>query len=105
MKRQIENGRAFANSKGWRVSDAHVYADDAISGAETRKLVNRRRLLDVIAAGAPFQVLYSAATGRTNILPLSDKGHFIPGTWVTLRPVKGGCHAEGGSRRGPVGSI
>ena len=39
------------------MADAHVYADDAVSGAETRKLVNRQRLLDVIAAGSPFQVL------------------------------------------------
>ena len=57
VDRQIANARAFAQSKGWRVPDAHVYADDAISGAEMRKLVNRQRLLDVIAAGAPFQAL------------------------------------------------
>ena len=52
--RQIENARAFAEAKGWRVSDEHVYADDAVSGAETKRLVNRQRLLDVIRAGAPF---------------------------------------------------
>jgi DNA invertase Pin-like site-specific DNA recombinase len=58
VARQIENARAFANSKGWKVDDEHVYSDEAISGAETRKLVNRQRLLDLIATGrAPFQVL------------------------------------------------
>ncbi|HYN07174.1 MAG TPA: recombinase family protein [Vicinamibacterales bacterium] len=57
VARQIENGRAFAEAKGWTVSDVHVYADDAVSGAETRKLVNRQRLLDVIRARAPFQAL------------------------------------------------
>src|SRR5262245_2347036 len=58
VKRQIENARAFAQAKGWRVSESDVYSDDAISGAETRKLVSKRRLLETIAAGAPpFQVL------------------------------------------------
>ena len=57
VARQIENARAFAASKGWQVSEEHVFADDAVSGAEVRKLVNRQRLLDVIRAGGPFQVL------------------------------------------------
>jgi DNA invertase Pin-like site-specific DNA recombinase len=58
VPRQVEDARTFARAKGWTVSDDHVYTDDAISGAETRKLVNRQRLLDTIAAGRPpFQVL------------------------------------------------
>jgi DNA invertase Pin-like site-specific DNA recombinase len=58
VSRQIDNARSFAKAKGWRVVDEHVYADDAVSGAETRKLVARQRLLDVIAGGRPpFQVL------------------------------------------------
>ncbi|HET9385094.1 MAG TPA: recombinase family protein [Gemmatimonadales bacterium] len=58
VARQIENARAFAKTTGWRVDEAHVLSDDAISGAETKKLVNRQRLLDAIATGrAPFQVL------------------------------------------------
>lgn len=57
VARQIENARAFAASKGWSVADAHVYADDAVSGAETKKLINRQRLLDAIEAGPNFQVL------------------------------------------------
>ncbi len=57
VQRQIENARAFAAAKGWPVDDAHVYADDAVSGAETKKLVNRQRLLDAIHHHPPFQVL------------------------------------------------
>src|SRR2546426_7069625 len=57
VERQIENARAFAASKGWTVADAHIYADDAVSGAETKKLVNRQRLLDAIHSGPPFGVL------------------------------------------------
>jgi DNA invertase Pin-like site-specific DNA recombinase len=57
VARQVENAGAFAASKGWQVRDTHVYADDAASGAETRKLVNRQRLLDIIDADPPFQVL------------------------------------------------
>lgn len=58
VARQTANARAFAKTNGWRVLDAWVLGDDAISGAETKKLVNRQRLIDVIASGrAPFQVL------------------------------------------------
>lgn len=64
VARQIENARAFAASKGWVVAEAHVYADDAVSGAEVRKLVQRTRLLDVIRAGAPFQILIMRDASR-----------------------------------------
>jgi site-specific DNA recombinase len=64
VARQIDNAREFAATKGWRVPDAHVYADDAISGAETRKLVNRQRLLDAIEAGPPFHVLIMRDASR-----------------------------------------
>ena len=65
VARQIENARAFAATKGWVVADAHVYADDAVSGAETRKLRNRQRLLDSIATGRPpFQILIMRDASR-----------------------------------------
>jgi len=65
VARQIENARAFADTKGWLVPAAHVYTDDAVSGAETRKLVNRQRLLDVLATGRPpFQVLIMRDASR-----------------------------------------
>src|SRR5439155_26640839 len=64
VARQIEGARAFAAAKGWIVADAHVYADDAVSGAEVKRLVNRQRLLDVISAGPPFQVLIMRDSSR-----------------------------------------
>src|SRR4051794_33582719 len=64
VERQIENARTFAVSKGWTVN-GHVYADDAVSGAETTKLVNRRRLLEALTAGRPpFQVLIMRDASR-----------------------------------------
>lgn len=64
VQRQIENAGAFAASKGWTIASAHVYADDAISGAETSKLRDRQRLIDVITRGAPFQVLIMRDASR-----------------------------------------
>lgn len=57
VERQITDARAFAASKGWTVAASHIFSDDAVSGSETRKLVNRQRLLDAIATRPPFQVL------------------------------------------------
>src|SRR5262245_48068434 len=65
VARQIENARTFARAKGWTVPDEHVYADDAISGAEIKKLVNRQRLLEALAGGRPpFQVLIMRDSSR-----------------------------------------
>jgi DNA invertase Pin-like site-specific DNA recombinase len=54
---QVRNARAFAAECGWNVAEDHIYTDDAVSGADVRKLRARQRLLDVISNGAPFQVL------------------------------------------------
>ncbi len=64
VARQIENAHTFAKAKGWTVADAHVYTDDAVSGAETRKLVNRQRLLDAIGVRPPFDVLIMRDASR-----------------------------------------
>jgi DNA invertase Pin-like site-specific DNA recombinase len=48
VTRQTANGKKFAATIGETVDDAHVYADDAISGAYWLKLVNRQRLLKAI---------------------------------------------------------
>jgi DNA invertase Pin-like site-specific DNA recombinase len=62
---QIANARAFAQAKGWTVADAHIYADDAISGAETTKLVNRLRMLEALAGDRPpFHVLIMRDASR-----------------------------------------
>jgi DNA invertase Pin-like site-specific DNA recombinase len=55
---QIDNARAFAKSQQWTVPEGHVYKDDKVSGAETKRLVDRQRLLDLALSGrAPFQVV------------------------------------------------
>jgi len=65
VARQVENARAFAAARGWTVPDAHVYTDDAISGAETRKLVNRQRLLTALRGQTPpFHVLIMRDASR-----------------------------------------
>lgn len=45
VTRQIENARAFARLQGWTVTDAHIYKDDGISGAETARLRGRARMI------------------------------------------------------------
>lgn len=65
VARQAENARAFAATQRWTVAEDHVYLDDAVSGAEIRKLVARQRLIDVIASGrAPFGVLVMRDASR-----------------------------------------
>lgn len=65
VARQIENARAFAERQGWQVCEQHVYADDAISGAATKKLLSRQRMLDSIASGsAPFKVVVMRDASR-----------------------------------------
>jgi site-specific DNA recombinase len=63
--RQRENAAAFAEERGWRVAEEHVYSDDGISGAE---FVNRRglqRLLrEVRQRPLPFQALVIAEPSR-----------------------------------------
>jgi DNA invertase Pin-like site-specific DNA recombinase len=62
--RQIDNARAFAQAKGWTVDEEHVYSDDAISGAETKRLLSRQRMLDLIRSGPPFGALIMRDTTR-----------------------------------------
>ena len=43
VARQIENARAFANSKGWKVDDEHVYSDEAAGGPPASSVKLRRK--------------------------------------------------------------
>jgi site-specific DNA recombinase len=65
VERQVTHARAYATRKGWRVADAHVYADDGISGAE---FGDRRpglaRLLNALKPRPPFQVLVMSEESR-----------------------------------------
>jgi DNA invertase Pin-like site-specific DNA recombinase len=64
VTRQVERARAFAARKGWTVADAHVYADDGISGAEFMKRPGFLRLMNALRPRAPFQVLIMAEESR-----------------------------------------
>ena len=64
VARQIEHARAFAVSKGWTVSDAHVYVDDGISGAEFANRPGFVRLMSALKPQAPFQVLVMSEESR-----------------------------------------
>jgi len=64
IARQIETARAFAEVHGWTVDDRYIYTDDAVSGAETKKLINRQRMLDAIRSVPPFHALVMRDTSR-----------------------------------------
>jgi site-specific DNA recombinase len=66
VARQVDNARAFAHAKGWTVAAEHVYVDDAVSGAETRRLRAKQRMLDAIntTGTPPFDVLVMQANDR-----------------------------------------
>jgi site-specific DNA recombinase len=65
VERQLAHARAYVARKGWTVADAHVYADDGISGAE---FGDRRpglaRLLNALRPRPPFQVLVMSEESR-----------------------------------------
>jgi site-specific DNA recombinase len=64
VTRQVENATAYAAGKGWTVDSAHVYIDDAVSGAE---FVNRPGLAHLLAALSPrpkFAALILAEPSR-----------------------------------------
>src|SRR5205085_5381955 len=64
ITRQIEHARAYASFKGWTVDEAHVYADDGISGAEFAKRPGFLRLMNALKPRAPFQALIMSEESR-----------------------------------------
>jgi site-specific DNA recombinase len=52
VTRQVENARAFAQSRGWTVEDEHVYIDDGVSGAEFDRRPGLQRMLAAAQRGA-----------------------------------------------------
>lgn len=62
VTRQVENATAFAIERGWTVGP--IFIDDGVSGAETKKLLEKQRLLDTIKNGPPFNVLIMQAQDR-----------------------------------------
>ncbi|UVT18985.1 MAG: recombinase family protein [Nitrospira sp.] len=64
VTRQIENAKAYAEKKGWTVSDNHVFVDDGVSGAEFVKRPGFLRLMNALKPHAPFQVLVMSEESR-----------------------------------------
>src|SRR3990167_1697198 len=64
VTRQIAHARAYAARKGWTVAEAHVYADDGISGAEFVKRPGFLRLMNALKPRPPFQVLVMSEESR-----------------------------------------
>jgi site-specific DNA recombinase len=64
VARQIDHARAYATHKGWIVSDAHVYVDDGISGAEFANRPGFLRLMSALKPRPPFQVLVMSEESR-----------------------------------------
>src|SRR5215470_922310 len=63
VTRQVEHATAYATSKGWTVDPAHVYSDDAVSGAEFVKRPGLNRLLAALARPS-FSVVIMAEPSR-----------------------------------------
>ncbi len=64
VTRQIEHARAYAERKGWRVSEEHIYVDDGISGAEFVKRPGLLRLMNALEPRPRFQVLIMSEESR-----------------------------------------
>jgi site-specific DNA recombinase len=64
VTRQVEHGTAYASRKGWTVDPAHVYVDDAISGAEFVRRPGLAALMAALSPRPPFQVLVMAEPYR-----------------------------------------
>ena len=60
----MEHARTYANRKGWRVLDDHVYVDDGISGAEFANRPGFLRLMNALKPPAPFRFLIMSEESR-----------------------------------------
>ncbi len=64
VTRQVEHARAYALTKGWTVSEAHIYVDDGISGAEFERRPGFLRLMNALKPRPPFQILILSEDSR-----------------------------------------
>ena len=68
VTRQIEHARAYAQRKGWRVSDDAIFVDEGISGAEFAKRPGFLRLMNALAPRPAIQVLILSEESVANRL-------------------------------------
>ena len=64
VTRQIEHAKEYAAKKGWIVSDAYIYQDDGVSGAEFKTRPGFLRLMNALTPTPPFQVLIMSEESR-----------------------------------------
>jgi site-specific DNA recombinase len=64
VARQVEHARAYAQRKGWAVSQEHVFVDDGISGAEFANRPGFLRLMNALKPRPAFQVLVMSEESR-----------------------------------------
>ncbi len=65
VERQVETARAFATQHGWSVSDAHVFTDNGISGAEFIDRPGFTALMSAVKSKPrPFEELVLMAPDR-----------------------------------------
>jgi DNA invertase Pin-like site-specific DNA recombinase len=64
VARQIAHATAYARTKGWTVSDDHVFVDDGISGAEFVKRPGFIRLMTALKPRPAFTVLVMSEESR-----------------------------------------
>ncbi len=64
VTRQIEHARAYAERKGWTVSEDHIFIDDGISGAEFVKRPGFLRLMNALKPRPTFHILIMSEESR-----------------------------------------
>ncbi len=64
VTRQVDHSKQYAAQKGWTVSEAHIYQDDGVSGAEFKTRPGFVRLMNALTATPPFQVLIMSEESR-----------------------------------------
>jgi len=67
VRRQIDNAKAFAATKGWQVRDEHIYVDDGISGAEFKKRPGFMALMSAATGGEPLASFLRGDSQRTEV--------------------------------------
>ena len=64
VTRQVERATAYAVAKGWAVDPAHVFVDDAASGADFERRPAFLRLMNALQPRPPFQALVMSEESR-----------------------------------------
>ncbi len=93
VTRQVELAREFASSKGWQVSEDHIYVDHGFSGAEFEKRPGLQRLLAAAQSSRPpFSML--VVSERKSIGRETDETGFTIKHWRTRTSRSGPTPAD-----------